>query len=68
MVVKYVSSAECGIDHCLVVSEVREAVSINKHSTQKFVVERFNMKKLMEGNVREDYQPKITNTFAALEN
>ena len=26
------------------------------------------MKKLTEGNVREDYQLKITNSFAALEN
>jgi hypothetical protein len=26
------------------------------------------MKRLMEGNVREDYQLKVTNSFAALEN
>jgi hypothetical protein len=26
------------------------------------------MKKLIEGNVGEDYQPKIRNSFAALEN
>ena len=26
------------------------------------------MKRLMEGNIREDYQLKITNSFAALEN
>ena len=68
MVVKYLSGAECDIDHCLVVAEVREAVSVHKQSAAKFVVERFNMKRLMGGNVREDYQLKITNSFAALEN
>jgi hypothetical protein len=47
MVVKYFSGAECGIDRCLVVA-------------LKFVLERFNMKKLIEGNIREDYQLKIT--------
>jgi len=68
MVVKYFIGVECGIDHCLVVAEVREAVSVHKQSAPKFDGERFNMKRLIEGNIREDYQLKITNSFAALEN
>ena len=68
MVVKYCSGAECDIDHCLVVAEVREALSVHKQSAPKFVVERFDVQKFTEGNVREDYQLKITNSFAALEN
>jgi hypothetical protein len=43
-------------------------LSVHKKSAQKFVVERFNMKRLIEGNGREDYQLKITNIFAALKN
>jgi hypothetical protein len=43
MVIKYFSGAECDIDHCLVVAEVREAVAIHKQSAPKFVVERFNV-------------------------
>jgi hypothetical protein len=39
MVVKYFSGAECDIDHCLVVAEVRESVSVHKQSAAKFVVE-----------------------------
>jgi len=39
MVVKYLSGAECDIDHCLVVAEVREAVSVHKQPAAKFVVE-----------------------------
>jgi len=49
-----------------VVAEVREAVSVHKQSALKFVVERFDMNWLIEGNVREDYQLKITSSFAAL--
>jgi len=50
------------------VAEVREAVSVHKQSVLKFVVEQFNMKRPIEGNVREDYQLKITNSFVVLEN
>jgi len=39
MVVKYLSGAECDIDHRLVVTEVREAVSVHKQPAAKFVVE-----------------------------
>jgi hypothetical protein len=43
MVVKYFSGAECDTDHCLVVAEVRETLSVNKQTALKFVVERFNV-------------------------
>ena len=36
--IKYFSGAECDIDHCLVVAEVRETVSIHKQSALKFVL------------------------------
>ena len=63
MVVKYFTGAECDTDHCLVVAQVRETLSVHKHSAPKFVVEQCSMKKLIEGNVREDYQLKITNSL-----
>jgi hypothetical protein len=34
-----------------VVAEVRETLSIHKQSALKYVVEQFNMKKLIEGKV-----------------
>ena len=43
-------------------------MSVHKQSAQKFVGERFSMKRLIEGNGREDNQLKITDRFAALEN
>jgi len=39
MVIKYFRGAECDIDHCLVVAEVREALSVHKQSAPKFLVE-----------------------------
>jgi hypothetical protein len=51
-----------------VVAEVREAESVHKQSAPKFFVERFIMKRLIEGNIGEDYQLKITSSFAVLEN
>jgi hypothetical protein len=63
MVVKYFRDAECDINHCLMVAEVREALSVHKQSALKLVVEQFNMKKLNEGNIREDYQLKITKSL-----
>jgi len=43
MVVKYFRGAECDIDHCLVVAEVRGALSVHKKSAPKIVVEQFNV-------------------------
>jgi hypothetical protein len=50
------------------VAEVRERLAASKQSAQKFIVERFNLRKLNELEVRKQYQIEITNRFAALEN
>jgi hypothetical protein len=51
-----------------VVAKVRERLAVSKQAAQKFDVERFNLKKLSELDVRKQYQLKISNRFAALEN
>jgi glycine betaine/choline ABC-type transport system substrate-binding protein len=43
-------------------------LAVSKPAAQKFDAERFNLKKLSEPEVREQYQLKISNRFAALEN
>jgi hypothetical protein len=43
-------------------------LAINKQRAQKFDVERFNVRKLNELEVKTQYQIKISNMFAALEN
>jgi len=44
--------ADCNIDHCVVVTEVRERLAVSKQAAQKFDVERFNFRKLNELEVR----------------
>jgi hypothetical protein len=51
-----------------VVEKVRERLGLSKQAAQKFDAERFNLKKLSELEVRKQYQIKILNRFAALEN
>jgi hypothetical protein len=51
-----------------VVAKVRKRLSVSKQQHRKFDVERCNLKKLCEVQVREQYHSKILNKFAALEN
>jgi uncharacterized FlaG/YvyC family protein len=52
----------------LVVAKVRERLAVSKRAEQKIDTERFNVKKLNEEDVKEQYQVTIRNKFAALEN
>ena len=60
--------ADCDTDHYLVIAKVRERLAVGKQVTQRFDRQRFNLRKLNEPEVREQYQIEITNKFAALEN
>jgi hypothetical protein len=44
--------ADCNTDHYLVVAKVWERLTVRKHAAQKFDMERFNLKKLSELEVR----------------
>ena len=45
-----------------------QRLAVCKQAAQKFDVERFNLRKLSELEVRKQYQIKMPNRFAALEN
>jgi len=60
--------ADCDTDHYLVIAKVRERLAVAKQTAQRFDRQRFNLRKLNEPEVREQYQIEITNMFAALEN
>jgi hypothetical protein len=66
--VRSFSGADCDTDHYLVVAKVRERLAVIKQAAQKIDTERFNLKKLSELEVKKQYQIKISNRFAALEN
>jgi glycine betaine/choline ABC-type transport system substrate-binding protein len=46
---------------------VRERLAVSKRAAQKLDSERFNVKKLKEGDVKEEYKVTIRKKFAALE-
>jgi hypothetical protein len=45
-----------------------ERLSVSKRATQKFNIQRFDLKKLNDAEVKEQHQFKISNMSAALEN
>ena len=50
------------------IAKVRERLAVGKQAAQRVDRQRFNLRKLNEPEVREQYQIEITNRFAALEN
>ena len=50
------------------IEKARERLVVGKQAAQRFDRQRFNLKKLNESEVREQYQIEIINKFAALEN
>jgi hypothetical protein len=51
-----------------VVAKDRERLAVIKQAAYKYDVERFNLEKISELQVRKHIQIKISNTFTALEN
>jgi hypothetical protein len=68
LVVRSFRGADCDSDHYLVVAKVRERLAVSKQMVKKMDMERFNLKKLNEEEVIEQYQVTIKNKSAALEN
>jgi hypothetical protein len=48
-----------------VVAKVKERLAVNKQRSQRFHMERVNLKKLNEG--KEQFRVEVSNRFAALE-
>jgi hypothetical protein len=49
------------------VAKLRETISVSKRARQKFHLERFDLKKLDDVEVKDKYQVEISNRFMALE-
>jgi hypothetical protein len=60
-------AADYDSDHCLVVARVRERLAVNKQRSQRFDMERFNLKKLNDVESKEKCRVEVSNRFAALE-
>jgi hypothetical protein len=59
--------ADCGTDHYLVEAKLRERIWLSKGARQKFDLERFDLKKLDDVEVKEECQVEISNRFEVLE-
>ena len=47
--------ADCDTDHYLVIAKVREKLAVGKQAAQRFDRQRFNLRKLNELEVKEQY-------------
>jgi hypothetical protein len=50
-----------------VVAKVKERLAVNKERSQRFNMERFNLKKLNDVEGKEQFGVEVSNRFAALE-
>jgi hypothetical protein len=60
-------AADCYTDHYLVVAKVRKRLAANKQRSQRFHMEKFNLKKLNEVEGKEQYHVEVSYRFPALE-
>jgi hypothetical protein len=60
--------ADGDTDHYFVAAKHRERLLVSKQVAHKYDVQRFDLRKLNDTEVKEQYQVKIINRFAALEN
>jgi hypothetical protein len=49
------------------VAKVRERLAVSKQRSHKFLMERFNLRKLNEVEGEDKYRAEVSNRFAALE-
>jgi hypothetical protein len=65
--VRFFTEADCDTDHYLAVAKLREEISVSKRERKIFDLERFDLKKLDDVEVKEKYQVEISNIFTDLE-
>jgi hypothetical protein len=59
-------AANCDTDHYRVVAKIKERLAAYKQGSHTFHMERFNIKKLNEVEVKDEYRIEVSNRFAAL--
>jgi hypothetical protein len=49
-------AADCDTDYNLVVAKIRQKLAVSKRPVNKIFMDRFNIKKLNEWEVKKEYQ------------
>jgi hypothetical protein len=60
-------AADCDTDHQLVVAKTSERLAVNEQRSNRFLMQRFNFKKLNEVEAKEKHSVEVSNRIAALE-
>jgi hypothetical protein len=68
MAFKYSRQQTCDTHHYLVAAKVRERLPVSKQAAQKNDMERLNLKKINDWEVRTEQHIKISNRVADVEN
>jgi hypothetical protein len=64
--VRSIRAADCDSDHYLVMGKVTERLAVNKQRSQRFHMERLNLKKLNEVEGKGQFRVEVSNRFAGL--
>ena len=62
---RFFRGADCETDHNLVFAKVRDRLALSTEAAQMFYVEKINLRKLIELDVKKHYNIKISNRCAA---
>ena len=65
--IRSLRGADCDTDHYLVVTTIRERLSLKMRINQHVVADRSNLNKLVDRETRKEYQIDVANRFSALE-
>jgi hypothetical protein len=57
--------ADCDTETHLAVAKVRDRLAVSKRPVNKMDMDRFNLKRLNEGEIKEQYQVTIKNRISA---
>jgi hypothetical protein len=60
-------AADCGSDHYLVVAKFKERLAVNKQSSHRFNMERYNLKTLNDVEGKEQFRVEVSNRFEDLD-